>query len=423
MPFAIAVSLTLLSAAPQTGATPDENLARRLDAYVAPFAGAEQLSGTLLVARGDDVLFERSYGMANYEHRVPNRPDTRQCIASITKDMTLVIAARLIERGELALSDPLEGFVPGFANGERITVEHLIRHRAGIPHRVTEPMEETVPRTAAEMADLAREAEPLCEPGAESIYSSAGYSVLARVLEIAGGKDYARLLQDEVCAPANMEHTVHTNSRALLADRAQSYVLDAGGLRNAALKDLSFLVGAGSVWSTPRDLLRFLHAILAGDHGPTARQAILQGGEDVHMNGATNGFRAFLDHDGATDVTVIFAGNLSSGANDLVRHAAPRIVAGEEVEAVAPPSLDGVQVAPAVLARYEGEYELRPGRTLPVRAVDGGLRIGEWILIPRGERTFFSPQDYAEVRVVLDDEGLVSHLDWAGQRMPRVGGP
>ena len=411
---ALALLPLLAFAAPQ-----DDALAERLHAHLAPYAEAGQFSGTLLVARGDEVVFERAYGLANQEHRVPNRPETRHCIASITKDMTLIVAARMMERGELALDDPLEGFVPGFPNGERITVEHLIRHRAGIPHRVTAPLEETVPRTAAEMAALAREAEPLCEPGAESLYSSAGYSVLARVLELAAGKDYAELLQEEVCAPAGLERTVHTDHRVVLPDRAQSYALAPGGVRQTALKDLSFLVGAGSVYSTPRDLFRMTRAVLDGGYGPTARQALLQGGEDLHMNGETNGYRAFVDHDGATGVTVIYAGNLSSGANGRIRAAVPRIVAGEEVEAPVPPSLEGVALAPAVLARYEGDYEVRPGRTMEVRAVDGGLRIGEWLLIPTGESSFFSPQDYGEVRVVTDDAGRPTHLDWDGRRMPR----
>jgi hypothetical protein len=81
--------------------------------------------------------------------------------------------------------------------GDEITIEHLARHTAGIPHRVTECDEGAVPRTAADMVQLVIERVErdglLVEPGTNSVYSSAGYSVLARVLELTGGASWEEL--------------------------------------------------------------------------------------------------------------------------------------------------------------------------------------------------------------------------------------
>ncbi len=72
-------------------ASPD--VAERIHAYLKPYADAGHLSGTVLLAKGNEVLFERSYGMASYELGVPNAPSTRFSIASVTKPMTIAVFA------------------------------------------------------------------------------------------------------------------------------------------------------------------------------------------------------------------------------------------------------------------------------------------------------------------------------------------
>ena len=333
--------------------------------------------------------------------------------------MTIVIAARLIERGALALEDPLSKFVPDFPNGDAITVDHLLNHRAGIPHRVTTAIEETVPTTAAEMTARAAAAEPLFAPGETSVYSSGGYSVLARVLEVASGKTYAELIQQELCEPAELEHTVHATSLELVPNRAQSYVLAKNGLRNTPLKDFSFLVGAGSVYSTAGDLFRMTRAALNGDYGASAKMAITRGGSNVSTNGATSGFRAFIDFDASTELTVVFTGNVPTGVNDRIRALLPQILEGEEPVLPPPPTIKSVELSDAELARYVGDYTMRESRDLGVTVSDGMLLIGDWLLIPTGKDTFFSAQDYAVVRGVVDDEGRVTGLEWSGDVMEK----
>src|SRR4051812_25453771 len=99
----------------------DAELVRRIDAYVAPLA-AHELSGTLLVARGNRVLVERSFGYANYELRVPFTPTTPTNVASITKPMTIIIASRLIEAGKLSVNDTVSKWLPEYVHGSRMTV-------------------------------------------------------------------------------------------------------------------------------------------------------------------------------------------------------------------------------------------------------------------------------------------------------------
>jgi CubicO group peptidase (beta-lactamase class C family) len=395
-------------------------LARAIDSYLEPYLERDDLSGNLLVAHGREIVYERSFGMANFELGVPNGLATRFNVASVTKPMTVIALIALATEGKLSPDDPLEKWVPGFPRGDEITVGHLARHRAGIPHRLTEEHDETVPRTAADMVELARRTALISEPGETHNYSSGGFSVLARVLELASGQTYAELLQDRVFETAGMTHSAHVDSRAILAGRASSYLPGAdGGITNAKLKDLSFLVGAGSVYSTARDLHAMLIAVREGRYGPGVEQSFVDE-TGVDWNGVTNGYRAFADWHRAGDVTVVWTSNLQTGAANRMRRDLPRIAAGAQVPTPSLPDVKPVRVDPETLRRWEGIYQLRPGSTLRVHVDVDVLRANDWVLVPTGERLFYSPQDYAEVRVVLNDAGQPERLDWIMDGKPHA---
>ncbi|MDH3745812.1 MAG: serine hydrolase [Acidobacteriota bacterium] len=421
------VLLTLLLAGPTPGDTGPSSLEQSIDRYLQPYIDIAHLSGTLLVARDGEVLYEESFGLANHEHVVPNGPRTRFLVASINKPMTTVVLAHLLESGKLALTDKLTKFIPGFPRGDEITIDDLFHHSAGIPDRVTEPIDALSPQTPASMVALAAQRELDFEPGSDSGYSSAGFSVLARVLELAADRPYPDLLAEHVLRPAGMVDTVNAGASDIVEYRASSYIFDTVGLLNSPLADTSYLVGAGSVFSTPRDLLALQRALLSGQLGSRASQMLVNDPGDLSWNGLAHGFRTFADYDASSGVSTILATNLTSGAIDRIRDALPRIAVGTDVPTPAPIEVNAVEVAREVLESYEGAYELGPGRSMELRVVDGRVRMREWLLIPTSETTFFSPQDYAEIEVVLDDNGKAVRLDWSigGEiyPMPRVATP
>src|SRR5579862_8635127 len=90
MPLIAALVAGLVSLPPLTP------VADRVESYLQPYAREGLLSGTVLVAKGDKVLFEKSYGFADLENGVPNRNQSRYCVASVTKWMTLAIVLQMI---------------------------------------------------------------------------------------------------------------------------------------------------------------------------------------------------------------------------------------------------------------------------------------------------------------------------------------
>jgi hypothetical protein len=201
------------------------------------------------------------------------------------------------------------------------------------------------------------------------------------------------------------------NSRTLLDGRASSYGHGPDGFLNAPLRDLSFLVGAGSIYSTPRDLHLLMRALLSGTLGEAAKIALLRE-NGLRWNGITNGFRAFADYYSDSRMEIIFTGNVHIGAVDRIRESLPRVVAGEDVALPEVPRPQAVAVGPEVLARYEGHYEAGEGREFDVRAEAGNLYAGDWFLLATSDSTFFSPQDYGRVLVRRDPAGNAERLTW-----------
>src|SRR4051812_22681958 len=78
--------------------------ARKIDEFIKPFAAANQFSGVVLASENGNVIYEKPFGVANADFKIPNQLNTRIGIASITKYMTMVILNRLIENKKVALA-------------------------------------------------------------------------------------------------------------------------------------------------------------------------------------------------------------------------------------------------------------------------------------------------------------------------------
>lgn len=407
-------------------------LRTRIDAYASALAEGGDLSGTVLVALHDRVIYERAFGMANHELGIANTVATLHGIGSVTKLLTAILALALVEDGVLALDDPLSDFVPDFPRSDEITVEHLLRHRSGIPHRVTTDGDVATPRTAADMVDLARAPELLFAPGTARAYSSAGYSVLARVLEVATGRDYGDLLATEVFEPAGALHSLTEDGWSLVTGRSDDYLMGAAGPIPAQPANLSFLVGAGSVFSTPADLFAVLETLVEGGYGDLARSELLDDEGDLEWNGQSFGYRAFVDYESEGGRAVIFAGNLHTGAPDLLRRDLPRILAGEDAGPPPPPDPEPVLWSREARTELEGVYQFRAGDPDSEEALrfslDGRHAIlGSWVLVPTSADELLSTTDYATLTVARDGQGVIRGLEWrrgdSSFRLPRAGGP
>jgi len=132
--------VTPLPLSQEPGASQDSvTLASRINGFVQPYATSSNFTGVILVRQHGRVAFTHGYGMASHELGVRNTPESRFHIASVSKAFTAAAVLLLEERGKLSSSDAVGKRVPDYPGGEKILIEHLLKHTSGIPNLGSQP--------------------------------------------------------------------------------------------------------------------------------------------------------------------------------------------------------------------------------------------------------------------------------------------
>jgi CubicO group peptidase (beta-lactamase class C family) len=237
------------------------NAAQRMDQFVS----SREFSGVVLVAREGHVLFEKAYGLANREHGVPNKLETKFRLASLTKQFTAMAVMILVERNKLSVTDPLCKYIENCPKAwADITVQHLLTHTSGIPDFTDFPDNdhyERLPMTP--LATIARFRDKPLEfpPGARFSYDDSGYLLLGYIVERAAGEKYEDFLRKNIYAPLGMLNSGYDHPWIVLKDRASGYARRNGEIVNAEYMEMDQPFGGGSMYSTAGDLLRWDQAL------------------------------------------------------------------------------------------------------------------------------------------------------------------
>ncbi len=149
-------------------------------------------SGTVLVVRGGERLFERSYGLADLESGSPFTADTLFRVGSVTKPFTAAAVLLLENAGSLSVEDGLCRFLtPCPREWEAVEIRHLLSHTSGIPDLFGDVADAPVEETVAAIHEAIAAADELAlgsSPGERYAYSNFGYLLLGAVIEAAGGR-------------------------------------------------------------------------------------------------------------------------------------------------------------------------------------------------------------------------------------------
>jgi D-alanyl-D-alanine carboxypeptidase len=246
-----------------------EQVASEIEKRASALAEEDSFSGVVLVAKGDRILVNRAYGLADQEWAVPNRADTAFHLGSVGKMFTAAAILRLAESGKLTLDDPLSKWVPEYphANAAPITLKHLLTHSGGLGE--WDGREFKRPMTGAEKA--ATMTAPLqFTPGEKFIYSNAGFVLLQAVIEKATGKSYADALDQLVFQPSGMTRSGLWPVTAIVPNRATGYLRPqddpmALGPRFSNEQFLGYRGdGSGGHYSTASDMFAFIESLASG---------------------------------------------------------------------------------------------------------------------------------------------------------------
>ncbi|MGC9316423.1 MAG: serine hydrolase domain-containing protein [Armatimonadota bacterium] len=266
-----------------TGDVREELRRRTASAIEAAIRDEVTPGAVVLVGRGDEVLCHEARGhrMLQPERR-PMQLDAIFDLASLTKPVaTAPCVLQLIERGDLSLDTPVRAILPGFTGDGRAaaTVRHLLTHSAGLPayRNYLDALGEDVPPAQRRR----RVVDDICclplehAPGEGFLYSCLGYILLASVVEAVADTTLDELAEESVFRPLGMADTCF-NPRPERALRCAATEQLSDGVLCGVVHDENarYLGGVGGnagLFSTARDLSRFMQAILGGGQLDGAR--------------------------------------------------------------------------------------------------------------------------------------------------------
>jgi CubicO group peptidase (beta-lactamase class C family) len=240
--------------------TPDAAMSRKLDDYMTALTDAGRFSGTVLVARGNTVLFSKGYGKAEYEFLVPNTPQTVFPIGSNTKQLTAAAIMKLQEQGRLNVTDPVTMYIPNATNWKDVRIYHLLNHTAGIQSDGAFSITDRTDLTLPEIMDRVSALPLTFEPGSGYTYSNNGYITLSYIIERASGMSYDDYLKTNIFRPLGMNRSGQDNARDVFSNRASGYTTMNGKLVHYDLQNIHNSWGAGAIHSTTEDMFRWVRA-------------------------------------------------------------------------------------------------------------------------------------------------------------------
>ncbi|MFH5833801.1 serine hydrolase domain-containing protein [Halalkalibaculum sp. DA384] len=238
-------------------------LSQSIDSLVASYEEKDLFSGSILVARSGEV-FSAGYGMANRSWDIPNSPETRFRIASLTKPFTAMLVLQLVEQGSLSLDDLIVQYLPDFPAEyvADVTIRHLLSHTSGIPSytNFTNWVDTTsrVNVQPASFTELIASKELAFEPGTGFRYSNSNYYLLGVIIEKVTGMSYSRVLQEQVLDPGRLGDTGYQFNGMIIEQMAEGYErISSDYYEKAPYQSPSTAYAAGGIYSAVHDLYQW----------------------------------------------------------------------------------------------------------------------------------------------------------------------
>jgi CubicO group peptidase (beta-lactamase class C family) len=395
-----ATVLALLANLCSAQALPD-----RLQQVVQAYVDAQMFMGSVLVAKNGEVVFSKSYGMADLEWNVPNSPTTRFNIASMTKQFTAAAIFLLEDRGKLKTGDLVKKYLPNVpASWDKVTIYHLLTHTSGIPDDAAKYQPGTPDK-------LILSDKPLdFQPGERWAYTNLGYIVLGYLLERITGQTYEDFVRDNIFKPLGMNDSGMFSFVTVIPRRASGYWPGSNGIENADRSfDTKIGFSAGSLYSSTEDLLRWEEGLFGGrlltpeslrkmttpfksDYACGLHVNRINGHLMIEHDGNNIGFNSDMAYYPEDRLAVIALANLNGTVTGEMTKALAAVALGNTPPT--PTIHKEILLSKEVLARYGGTYQF-PHYTLQMVPEGNHLLVefdngGTLPVFPESETTFFS---------------------------------
>jgi CubicO group peptidase (beta-lactamase class C family) len=227
-----------------------------------------------------------------------------------------------------------------------------------------------------------------------------------------------------------MKVSGYDSNSAIIPHRAAGYTPIPNGIKNAGYIDMTIPLSAGGLYSTTEDLLRWEQGLMGGKLlSPASLQKMTtpfkqdyafgigvhteKGHKIIDHNGGIEGFNTILQYYPESKLTIIVLANLNGQAPEAIAAKLADLEHGQSV--VLPSEKKEISVAPAVLSKYVGTYELMPGFNIVMTLENGQLMTQatnqpKFPLFAQSDTKFFLKVVEAELEFFKDDKGEVTYF-------------
>lgn len=235
-------------------------LTEKTDEIIKQYTNSGWFSGSVVIFKGEQVIYDKSFGLADIENGIKNTSATRTRIGSINKHFTATLIMQKVQSGEISLDDQLEKFDLGFAKNvsSKITVRQLLNHTSGFADIFNNEYFKTY-RSLKSINDklpLLMNKPLISEPGKTFNYSNYGYIVLGAILEKLENKPFQQIINNNILHIIKANNTVYDLTEKV-TNKAKSYQFTASGKKIDRTSRLENLTPDGGMYSTPYDLALF----------------------------------------------------------------------------------------------------------------------------------------------------------------------
>jgi len=224
-------------------------------------------TGSVLIAQDGVVFLSQGYGLADRAQGIPNTPQTRFHLGSLSKQFTAMAILILESQGKLNVQDPICSYIADCpAAWQDITIHHLLTHTSGLSSELSfqrydnlgsAEMDPATPSDPAYFLGLAPALPLDASPGEQYAYSNLGYVILAHIIERASGQTYAAFLEQAIFTPLTMRNSGYQDSSSGVA----LCYFDPTATEAPLWRTPQISEGAGHLYSTIEDLFLWDQAL------------------------------------------------------------------------------------------------------------------------------------------------------------------
>lgn len=343
----------------------------KLDRYFEALEANDKFMGSLAVSKNGKIIYSKAVGYIDLENKQKANEQSKYRIGSISKTFTAVLVFKALEANQLNLDQTIDQWFPSIENADRITINHLLYHRSGIPNYTNREdyLEwNTKAKSEEEMIAMLAESGSDFEPDSQATYSNSNYLLLSYILEQTHAQSFAKLLQTQLIKPIGLSNTYLFDEIQPAENECLSYSYS-GSWEQESETDFTVPLGAGAITSTPSDLTKFADALFRGKllkKESLEQMKTMQSGFGMGLfqipfydkvgyghTGGIDGFSSVFTHFEEDGITYTMCSNGSNYNNNNISIAVLSAVFDKTFEV---PEFTTYEVSSADLDQYLGVY-------------------------------------------------------------------